>query len=152
MHTAIKTTYDTLTTGPKRDRAYYLERHRRRKGLLQRAGGGRLARFREIAKHKRLTVNDVLRGALDRVFVSEYLCYMWHVNPLCAYCGVRLTRKTITRDHVVPSSRGGLSEPDNLVPSCAPCNRAKGNRSLLCFLAIRAEVAKRATEDTREVA
>ncbi len=149
MHTAIKTTYDTLTTGPERDREYYLERHRRRKGLLHRSGGGRLARFREIAKYKRLTVEEVLRGQLDRVFISEYLCYMWHVNPLCAYCGIRLTRKTCTRDHVIPSSQGGPSEPDNLVPSCAPCNRAKGNRSLLSFLVRRACASR---DDERAVA
>jgi 5-methylcytosine-specific restriction endonuclease McrA len=58
--------------------------------------------------------------------------------PRCVYCGVGLTRKTITRDHVIPSSRGGESGPDNLVPACARCNRAKGDRSLLGFLVARA--------------
>lgn len=134
MQTAIKTTYDTRTPRPERDRAYYLQRHLRRKGLLRGTPGGRLARFREISKHKRVSIGAVLRGQLDRVFESEYLFYQWNVHIMCAYCGVRLTRRTMTRDHVIPASRGGTSEPSNLVPCCEPCNRAKANRSLLRFL------------------
>jgi len=134
MQTAIKTTYDTRTTRPERDRAYYLRRHLRRKGLLRGTPGGRLARFREISKHKKISIDAVLRGELDRVFESEYLFYQWNVHLLCAYCGLTLTRRTMTRDHVIPASRGGTSEPCNLVPCCEPCNRAKANRSLLRFL------------------
>lgn len=44
----------------------------------------------------------------------------------CQYCG--LTKSTLTVDHVIPRSRGGKSEWDNIVASCAPCNRRKGNR------------------------
>ncbi len=32
-------------------------------------------------------------------------------------------------DHVVPVSRGGLTEPENLQTLCAPCNLRKGNRA-----------------------
>ena len=35
----------------------------------------------------------------------------------------------LTVDHVIPRSRGGLSEWDNIVAACAPCNRRKGNRT-----------------------
>jgi 5-methylcytosine-specific restriction endonuclease McrA len=44
----------------------------------------------------------------------------------CQYCG---TTSHLTVDHVVPRSRGGPSEWENIVTSCAPCNRRKGNRS-----------------------
>ncbi len=42
----------------------------------------------------------------------------------CQYCG---SRSNLTVDHVVPRSKGGPSSWDNIVASCAPCNRRKGN-------------------------
>ncbi len=42
----------------------------------------------------------------------------------CQYCGAR---SNLTVDHVVPRSKGGTSNWENIVASCAPCNRRKGN-------------------------
>jgi 5-methylcytosine-specific restriction endonuclease McrA len=42
----------------------------------------------------------------------------------CQYCG---SRSNLTVDHVVPKSKGGGSSWDNIVASCAPCNRRKGD-------------------------
>ncbi|MGH2926610.1 MAG: HNH endonuclease [Solirubrobacteraceae bacterium] len=42
----------------------------------------------------------------------------------CQYCGARAN---LTVDHVVPRSKGGPSSWDNIVASCAPCNRRKGD-------------------------
>jgi 5-methylcytosine-specific restriction endonuclease McrA len=44
----------------------------------------------------------------------------------CQYCGREATSLTV--DHVIPRSRGGESVWENIVASCAPCNRKKGNR------------------------
>jgi 5-methylcytosine-specific restriction endonuclease McrA len=44
----------------------------------------------------------------------------------CQYCGREAAGMTV--DHVIPRSRGGLSVWENIVASCAPCNRKKGNR------------------------
>jgi 5-methylcytosine-specific restriction endonuclease McrA len=44
----------------------------------------------------------------------------------CQYCGTR--KPGLTVDHVIPRSRGGESSWENIVASCAPCNRKKGNR------------------------
>jgi 5-methylcytosine-specific restriction endonuclease McrA len=44
----------------------------------------------------------------------------------CQYCG---SRSTLTVDHVVPKSKGGGSNWENIVASCAPCNRRKGDSS-----------------------
>ena len=43
----------------------------------------------------------------------------------CQYCG---SDRHLTVDHVVPRCRGGADTWDNLVTSCAPCNRKKGDR------------------------
>jgi len=43
----------------------------------------------------------------------------------CQYCGARAQ---LTVDHVIPRSKGGTSTWENIVASCAPCNRRKGDR------------------------
>jgi 5-methylcytosine-specific restriction endonuclease McrA len=45
----------------------------------------------------------------------------------CQYCGHQAAGLTV--DHVMPRSRGGESVWENIVASCAPCNRRKGNRT-----------------------
>ena len=45
-------------------------------------------------------------------------------NWTCQYCGAH---SNLTVDHVIPRSKGGGSSWDNIVASCAPCNRRKGN-------------------------
>ena len=42
----------------------------------------------------------------------------------CQYCG---SRSNLTVDHVIPRSKGGSSDWENIVASCAPCNRRKGD-------------------------
>ena len=44
----------------------------------------------------------------------------------CQYCGHQ--RGHLTVDHVIPRSKGGASSWENIVTSCAPCNRRKGDR------------------------
>ena len=43
----------------------------------------------------------------------------------CQYCGSR--KPGLTVDHVIPRSRGGKSVWENIVASCATCNRRKGS-------------------------
>jgi len=45
-------------------------------------------------------------------------------NFQCQYCG---TKKDLTLDHVVPSSRGGTHSWTNLVSACKRCNAKKGD-------------------------
>ncbi len=47
----------------------------------------------------------------------------------CQYCGIQPGRENLTIDHVIPRSRGGRTEWENVVAACAPCNRRKGNRT-----------------------
>lgn len=50
----------------------------------------------------------------------------------CFYCGYQFdnfeTRKTI--DHIVPLSRGGGNEKENLIGACKMCNTLKGDMFL----------------------
>lgn len=47
----------------------------------------------------------------------------------CQYCGKSYSTADLTFDHVVPVSRGGRREWENIVTACVPCNRRKANRT-----------------------
>jgi 5-methylcytosine-specific restriction endonuclease McrA len=36
----------------------------------------------------------------------------------------------MTKDHIIPRCKGGVTTLENLQPMCAPCNNEKGNRIL----------------------
>lgn len=57
----------------------------------------------------------------------------------CYLCSLPLELKSrnSTFDHVVPTSRGGLSTFDNLRLCCNPCNNDKGDLLLDEFLALK---------------
>ena len=45
----------------------------------------------------------------------------------CQYCG---SKKELTFDHLLPRSRGGKTDWDNVVTACSGCNVKKGGRLL----------------------
>jgi 5-methylcytosine-specific restriction endonuclease McrA len=47
----------------------------------------------------------------------------------CQYCGRRGNQFELTLDHIMPRSRGGSSDPENLCAACIGCNQRKGNRT-----------------------
>jgi hypothetical protein len=63
-------------------------------------------------------------------------------NGRCFYCRVPMTlpgeprsskHTRITREHLIPRSKGGRSNSDNIVAACFRCNIRKGNGSWLDF-------------------
>jgi len=48
---------------------------------------------------------------------------------LCLYCGKEYGRHSLTRDHVMPVSRGGRDVWENVVCACYHCNSRKGGRT-----------------------
>jgi len=51
------------------------------------------------------------------------LCKKYHNKCLCC----KKCRK-LTADHVIPVSKGGTSNIDNIQPLCGPCNSSKGTK------------------------
>jgi 5-methylcytosine-specific restriction endonuclease McrA len=47
----------------------------------------------------------------------------------CQYCQVPFEPRELNYDHVLPRSRKGKTEWDNIVMSCYPCNEKKGDRT-----------------------
>ena len=59
-------------------------------------------------------------------------------NGLCGYCGVRLATypqedqmpEQFCIDHILPRTKGGTNDIDNLMPACRLCNSKKGKKTL----------------------
>ncbi len=78
----------------------------------------RLRRFVRVPRRYRRQVTNTFLFARD-----EYSCM---------YCGKHRRelrgREFLTRDHIIPSSRGGENSWENVVAACSPCNNRKGDR------------------------
>ncbi len=51
-------------------------------------------------------------------------------RQVCAYCGGHFHLDELTREHIVPTSRGGHDTWMNCITACRNCNGRKGNRTL----------------------
>jgi hypothetical protein len=51
-------------------------------------------------------------------------------NFTCQYCGRMPPDVMLEVDHIIPVSKGGSNEPENLRTSCAACNRGKSDKQL----------------------
>ncbi len=49
-------------------------------------------------------------------------------NYQCQYCGAQPGKELLTIDHILPRSRGGRTDWENVTTACGACNRRKGNR------------------------
>lgn len=55
--------------------------------------------------------------------------YSWGApDVLCVWCKRPLTFESMTLEHLVPKSKGGTDNLDNLAPACRKCNSSRGNR------------------------
>lgn len=70
------------------------------------------------------TLSTVNGSAWDRLLTLT--------GHTCAYCGKQSAR--LQKDHVIPTSRGGLTTLFNLVPICPEDNREKGTQEALVFI------------------
>jgi 5-methylcytosine-specific restriction endonuclease McrA len=77
----------------------------------------RLVRFVHVPRRFRRQVTNTFLFARD--------------SYECQYCGRHRSllrgREFLTRDHVIPISRGGDNGWHNVVTACSPCNNRKGN-------------------------
>src|SRR5262245_47801783 len=52
----------------------------------------------------------------------------------CVWCGREGWRGDLTREHVVPRSRGGHLTAENAVAACRPCNKRRGSRPVDAYV------------------
>ena len=69
------------------------------------------------------------QGALNIEPVGESLRFeILKRDRVCQLCGAGRNDAVLEVDHIVPRSKGGSNDPDNLQVLCARCNRGKSNR------------------------
>lgn len=75
---------------------------------------------------------DVIEGKLDPVPYEQYMMRNKHWvsrqvferdKYRCVACG---TWKDLSVDHIIPRSKGGTNDPENLQTLCRTCNSRKG--------------------------
>lgn len=86
-----------------------------------------------------------LRSQIDVgqiVFLKEVLKYDSRTPPLtnknlfardlhlCAFCGRHYPEHKLSREHIMPTSRGGQNTWKNCITACKTCNHAKANLTL----------------------
>ena len=54
----------------------------------------------------------------------------WRDRFTCQYCDLKLPIKSLTFDHVLPQSKGGPTNWENIVTCCRSCNTTKGSKLL----------------------
>lgn len=64
-----------------------------------------------------------LLGAINHHTNDEWLNLLEENNYSCVICN---TKNNITKDHIVPLSKGGDDSIDNIQPMCMLCNSKKG--------------------------
>ena len=114
MHRALRLVLDGKAEIVEADRSRPVRSERL---TLPRPAVIRLTKFIHVPRRFRKQVTNTFLFARDRY--------------RCQYCGRAIAelrpREALTRDHVVPISRGGLNVWRNVVTACSPCNTRKAN-------------------------
>jgi hypothetical protein len=58
---------------------------------------------------------------------KKFRLHALRLHPYCQWCQCPLTPATATTDHLVPLSRGGTNQWENLCLACRPCNQGRMN-------------------------
>ena len=79
---------------------------------------------RVLHEQYRARVNEVE----GEVTLEEWMEILEEHEFTCHYC--KQVIDGLTMDHVIPISKGGRHEADNIVPACLSCNSSKGAKTL----------------------
>ena len=80
----------------------------------------RLFKFLNNIKHR--------TGEEDGYSFEDWKDAVMYFKGECCYCGRKQSRNVkLTKDHVVPVSKGGLTVRHNVIPACERCNSSKSD-------------------------
>ena len=71
----------------------------------------------------------MLKDMMKRKQTPRFSRYNLYLRDMftCQYCYTQLPTTKLTMDHVLPISKGGKTNWENIVTACNPCNGKKGN-------------------------
>lgn len=120
-----------LSSGVRRERSERSQRNITREQRREYERKYRLNHKDKLAEKDR-NRKAVKRGSSGNVTKEQWAEIVAYYQGRCAYCFKRDTE--LTQDHMLPVSRGGLHEVDNLVPACRSCNAMKGTKTPMEFI------------------
>jgi len=80
------------------------------------------------ANHKRQGLLAAMPVFLSKLTAKEWQEIQKAYGFACVYC--KRNDKPLTRDCIIPVTKGGFYTKDNVVPACRSCNARKGNRQI----------------------
>lgn len=88
-----------------------------------------ISRIRRKKKKRFYTAHrkQLKEGILDTLTIEQWLAACEWFGNCCAYCGKRVS---LSEDHVIPLTKGGIRTVGNIIPVCKSCNSSKGIRPL----------------------
>ena len=88
---------------------------------------------RQIHVETLFGIESQVEQVLSQVELRQYRSYKHTLFGLqegkCNGCEVLFPFRNMTIDHIIPRSRGGTDDSDNLQLLCGACNSTKGNRT-----------------------
>jgi len=93
--------------------------------------GGISSNRREYFNMKGLERYARLKGAIGSFTVQEWLDLKAKYNYRCAHCGRHEVEAKLTKDHIIPLTKGGSNSIDNIKPLCQSCNSRKYNKIII---------------------
>jgi 5-methylcytosine-specific restriction endonuclease McrA len=87
----------------------------------------RLKQSRQKSKQTRRSSESNTECTLT---IKEWEEILIRYNYRCAYCKEEFPKEQLEKEHFIPVALGGGYTKDNIIPSCAPCNRKKGKKLL----------------------
>lgn len=94
-----------------------------------RASAAKWARANAAAVNAKNNRYDTRKTAAGGSYTAaEWKCLIEHYGNKCLCCG--RTDVKLTADHIIPISKGGASNIENIQPLCGPCNSGKCDRTI----------------------
>ena len=85
-------------------------------------------KMQEYIQNRGMAIWDYRLGERDPVPDSLYYRVLKDSGGRCALCGATKKEQPLHVDHILPRSRGGKNELENLQVLCSKCNLAKSNK------------------------
>jgi 5-methylcytosine-specific restriction endonuclease McrA len=116
--------YSQTEKGRARVKRYTLtDKRRAAKKRYAQTEKGKASKARRAHRRR---LNGILTTAT--LTLGEWDKIKFNYKNRCVYCG---EKKPLTRDHIIPISKGGGLTKENVIPACVSCNSRKHDKSVL---------------------
>lgn len=116
-------------------RKWYAQNRRHVADVNKRWAQTHLERVREIGKLAAARRRARKRQAGGTFSAADIYLILKRQRGRCLYCSRVLRKRRYHIDHKIPLARGGSNRKSNLCCSCERCNKSKGTRTHIEFLA-----------------